>query len=207
MALSSPRRLSDALQQKVRKMEKLPVILIDNPDQLSMQGEADFYRKLGHPVEVCVGPEKEGGCPLLRGEPCTLVEDADGVIFQLDLDVPQNRRLLSKYVTYFGRIGVPIRVVVKEEQKERWAKLLGLVQVWTSPVTVGKLDGFSSEVEYGWEQAPRPRPKSGASLVAAFPTSAPGYSFRSPQNYSTEPLDPAFPPKTISTSEKSGRGK
>lgn len=142
-------------------MEKTPVILIDNPDQKSMEREADFYRKLGHPVELCIGPGKELGCPLIRGEQCALVENADGVIFQLDLDVAENRRVLSKYITYFDELGVPIRVVVTPEQKLRWAKLLSLVEVWTTPVTVGKLDGFSSEVEYGWEQTTKPRPSSG----------------------------------------------
>lgn len=142
-------------------MGKAPVILIDNPDQSSMQKEADFYRKLGHPVELCDGPEKEGGCPMLRGDPCPLVENADGVIFQLDLDLPHHRRLLSKYIMYFDGVGVPVRVVVTTAQKERWAKLLKLVEVWTTPVTVGKLDGFASETEYGWDQAPKPRPSSG----------------------------------------------
>ena len=141
-------------------MARPPVILIDNPDQGSMERQADFYRKLGHSIDLCIGPEKEGGCPLFEGESCPLVEDADGVIFQLDIDVPRNRSLLAKYITYFDNLGVPVRVVVSPEQKQRWAKLLSLVEVWTTPVTVGKLDGFASEVEYGWEQTPKPRPSS-----------------------------------------------
>ena len=142
-------------------MPKPPVILLDNPDWREMEDQADFYRNLGHEVELCIGPRKEGGCPLLTGAACPLVENAEGVIFQLDLDLPEHRRLLSKYIRYFDNVGVPVRVVVTPEQKERWANLLKLVEVWTTPVTVSKLDGFSSEVEYGWEQAPRPRPTSG----------------------------------------------
>ena len=135
-------------------MGRPPVILIDNPDPGSMEEEADFYRKLGHPTEVCAGPQKQGGCPLLEGRSCPLVEDAEGVIFHLDLDLPENRRLLSKYITYFDDLGVPVRVVVTPEQKQRWAKLLSLVEVWTAPVNISKLDGFSSEVEFGWERKP-----------------------------------------------------
>lgn len=142
-------------------MAKPPVILLDNPDLKTTEKQADFYRKLGHEVELCIGPEREGGCPLLIGAACPLVENADGVVFQLDLDLPDHRRLLSKYIKYFDNVGVPVRVVVTPEQKERWAKLLKLVEVWTTPVTVGKLDGFSAEVEHGWEQAPKPRPTSG----------------------------------------------
>jgi hypothetical protein len=139
-------------------MDKVPVILIDNPNQNGLEKEAQFFRDLGHDVEMCLGPEKEGGCPLLRGEPCPLVEEADGVIFQLDLDQAGNRRLLSKYIRYYGRLGVPVKVVATPEQEKRWAKLLSLTEVWKVPVTVSKLDGFSSETEYGWEQAPKPRP-------------------------------------------------
>lgn len=141
-------------------MSRLPVVLIDNPDQPSMTKQADFYAKLGHPVELCVGPEKEEGCPLLRGDSCPLVENADGVIFELNLDVPKNRRLLSKYIRYFDDLDIPVKVVVTAEQKRRWSKLLRLVEVWTSPVTVPMLDGFSSEVEHGWDQVSRPRPTS-----------------------------------------------
>ncbi|MGH9197748.1 MAG: hypothetical protein ACRD1T_18645 [Acidimicrobiia bacterium] len=142
-------------------MDKAPVILIASPDHVSMDREADFYRRLGHPVEECLGPDsKEGGCPLLIGEACPLVEEADGVIFQLDLDVAENRRVLAKYINYFGKLGVPVRVMVRPQQKERWAKLLQLVEVWTAPVTVDKLDGFSSEVTYGWDEAPKPHPAS-----------------------------------------------
>lgn len=138
-------------------MTSLPVILIDSPDETSLEEEAKFYRDLGHPVEMCMGPEsREDGCPLLTGRPCPLVENADGVIFQLNLDVPENRQVLAKYISYFDDLGVPVRVVVTEEQKQRWAKLLNLVEVWTTPVTVDKLDGFSAEVESGWERAPKP---------------------------------------------------
>jgi hypothetical protein len=138
------------------------VILDVNPDGRALAREEDFLRKLDLPVETCYGPDREGGCPLLRGEACRKIEIADGVIFQLDLDQPRHRRLLAKYARYFEDQGVPIRAVVTSDQKARWANLLRLVDVWTPPIGVSKLDGFASEVEYGWERAPKElRPASG----------------------------------------------
>jgi hypothetical protein len=143
-------------------MRELPVILDVNPDSVAIDQERDFLEKIGHPILACRGPDADQvGCPILRGERCALLEQADGVIFQLDLDDPRHRRLLVKYIEYFDQLEVPVRVVVTPEQKQRYAKLLRLVEVWTPPVNVGKLDGFSSEVDYGWEQAPKPRPASG----------------------------------------------
>lgn len=132
-----------------------PAILDVNPDGRALAREEDFLLKLGLPVQSCCGPDREGGCPLLRGESCPKIEGADGVIFQLDLDQPRHRRLLAKYVRYFDDQEVPIRVVVTPDQKVRWAKLLRLVEVWSPPVGVSKLDGFAAEVEYGWERVPK----------------------------------------------------
>lgn len=142
------------------KSTRTPKILDVNPDHRARRREVAFYENLEFPVEACCGPDTEGGCPLLRGEPCPKIETADGVIFQLDLDKADHRRLLAHYVQFFEGQGVPIRVVVTPEQKQKWAKLLSLVEVWTQPVSVSKLDGFASEVEYGWERAPKLVPGS-----------------------------------------------
>lgn len=141
-------------------MRTMPLILEVNPERHSMKADLEFLGKLGHPVVGCCGPGEEGGCPLLRGESCPKIEDADGVIFRLNLDSPEHRRLLSYYIRYFDALEVPIRAVVTPEQKAKYSKLLSMVEVWTHPVSGGMLDGFSAEVESGWAQAPHPRPSS-----------------------------------------------
>lgn len=121
-----------------------PVVLDVNPDPDALDWEQDFLGRLDIPVTRCCGPDAIGGCPLLRGERCTKIEGADGVIFQLDLDRTDHRQILAKYVRL---LDVPIRVVVSPEQKKRWARLLDHVEVFVPPVGPAKLDGFAAEVE------------------------------------------------------------
>lgn len=120
------------------------VILDVNPDSYELDWEQDFLSRIETLVVSCCGPDTQGGCPLLRGEPCAKIEVADGVLFQLDLDRAEHRRLLAKYVRL---LDVPIRVVVTQEQKQRWAHLLELVEVFTPPIGPAKLDAFAAEVE------------------------------------------------------------
>ncbi len=45
----------------------------------------DAFRDAGFAVTVCEGPaDVAGECPLVRGEPCSLVDEADVVLFDLD---------------------------------------------------------------------------------------------------------------------------
>lgn len=121
------------------------VILIDTLD-----GEGGFDRsileRLGHQVISCGGPEPKAVCPLLRGEGCDKFEAAHGVVFELDLDRPQHRAILDRYVR-LGATDLPIRVVVNAEQKARYRDLLAHVQVWDHAPTVADLDGFAAAVE------------------------------------------------------------
>ena len=121
-----------------------PVILDVNPEASALDWELDFLTRIETPVIGCCGPDAQGRCPLLRGEPCAKMEAADGVLFQLDLDSAEHRRILARYVK---QLDVPIRVVVTDDQKQRWAHLLELVEVFTPPIGPAKLDAFAAEVE------------------------------------------------------------
>ena len=123
---------------------RMPVILDVNPDPEALDWEQDFLTRIETSVIGCCGPDQVGGCPLLEGKPCAKIEAADGVLFQLDLDRPEHRRILAKYVRL---LDVPIRVVVSAEQQVRWARLLDLVEVFTPPIGPAKLDAFAAEVE------------------------------------------------------------
>jgi hypothetical protein len=108
--------------------------------------DREMLERLGHPVEVCNGPNVRTLCPLLGGHGCPKFEQAHGVVFALDLDRPQHRAIVHRY-RELGREDLPIRVVVRPGQAERYADLLGEVQVWTSEPTMADLDGFAAQVE------------------------------------------------------------
>lgn len=123
---------------------RTPVVLDVNPDPTALEWEQSFLTRLDVPTIACCGPETRGGCPLLVGEDCHKIRAADGVLFQLDLDRDDNRRILARYI---DTLDVPIHVVCTPEQKVRWAKLLERVEVFTPPVGPARLDGFAAEVE------------------------------------------------------------
>ena len=105
-----------------------------------------FLERIGHPVTTCSGPDPGTICPLLSGEGCTKFEDAHGIVFELDLDRPQHRAILEHYAE-LRQPELPIRVVVRPEQKVTYAALLADVEVWDHEPTVAELDGFAANVE------------------------------------------------------------
>ena len=106
--------------------------------------DQSMLERLGHHVTVCNGPQGEL-CPLLGGEGCDKFEQAHGIVFELDLDTEQHRAIVQRYRELASDI--PIRVVVTPAQAERYADLLGEVEVWNHDPTVADLDGFACEVE------------------------------------------------------------
>ena len=107
--------------------------------------DRDFLEKLGHPVLVCHGPEIGHACPILKGH-CAMVEAAHGVVFQLDLLRPQHRAILKRAKEVLAD-DIPIGVVVRGGQREKYRDLLAGVQIWEAEPTVSELDGFAAEVE------------------------------------------------------------
>jgi hypothetical protein len=119
-------------------------------DVLAEDGEFDrsMLERLGHPVVTCSGPEAHQLCPLLGGSGCTKFEEAHGIVFELDLDRPQHRAIVQRY-RELARPDLPIRVVVRPDQQERYADELADVQIWDHAPTAADLDGFAAEVEAG----------------------------------------------------------
>ena len=122
---------------------RAPLILDVNPDPAALEWEQEWLTRSGLPVVTCCGPETQGGCPLLQNRRCPKIDGADGVIFQLDLDRPEHRGILSAYTR---ELEVPIRVVALAAQQGRWADLLQSVELFTPPVGPAKLDAFAAEV-------------------------------------------------------------
>ncbi len=107
---------------------------------------SEFMENLGHPVMVCHGPSEGTICPILTEEGCALAEEAHGVVFELDLDCDQHRTILQTYKTKL-RSDVPIGVVVKPGQADRYATLLAGVKVWDHIPAAGDLDGLAARVD------------------------------------------------------------
>lgn len=125
-------------------MENRPgKILIDVVDERPL-GD---LTALGHPVMVCHGPHEGAPCPLLEDGKCSLSESADGVVFALDMDKPEHRKILETYRSHL-REDVPIAVALKSpDQAERYADEVKGLRVWMHEPAVGDLDALAAEVE------------------------------------------------------------
>jgi len=119
-------------------------ILIDSPGDVTFDRE--FLEKQGHPVLTCGGPGEKGRCPILEGEHCDKLDAAHGVIFELDLDRERHRLVLERYLEILPE-GMPLQVMVKPGQHERYADLLDRVPTWAHEPSAGELDGFAAQVE------------------------------------------------------------
>ena len=60
-------------------------LLVESPDPVVAVSDFDAYHRAGFDVTVCEGPgDDTTDCPVVRGEPCPLVTEADVVLFDLD---------------------------------------------------------------------------------------------------------------------------
>ncbi len=121
-------------------------ILIDSETDGDGEFDRAFLERLGHEVVVCHGPEHGALCPLLAGTGCEFVDNAHGIVFALDLDRPQHQSILQRYREVVAD-DVPIHVVVRPGQRERYAEMLGAFQVWEHDPSVADLDGLAAEIE------------------------------------------------------------
>ena len=124
----------------------LGVVLLDVVPGAGGVFEASFLDKVGHPVQVCHGPAPDATCPLVASETCDMFEMAHGIVFELDLDRPEHRAIVERYRVLAGP-EMPIRIVVRPGQAERYQDLVSQFEVWSHEPTVADLDGFAAEVE------------------------------------------------------------
>jgi hypothetical protein len=108
--------------------------------------DRQFLEQLGHRVMVCNGPADGSLCPILTGEGCELAANAHGIVFELDLDNPQHRAILTEYKASL-KSDVPIRVVVSPVQAAQYPELLEGIKVLDHSPAVGDLDALSAEVD------------------------------------------------------------
>jgi hypothetical protein len=122
------------------------VVLLDVTPGAEEAFDASFLEDTGHPVLVCHGPEVKHLCPLLGSAGCPQFDTAHGIVFALDLDRPQHRAIVRRY-RQLARPDMPIRVVVRPGQAERYPEVLKDVEIWTHEPNAADLDGFAAEVE------------------------------------------------------------
>jgi hypothetical protein len=71
-------------------------LLVESPDPVMAVAEFDAYRRAGFDVTVCEGPADDPGeCPVVHGEPCPLMAEADVVLFDLDGDPYRRAEVLA----------------------------------------------------------------------------------------------------------------
>ncbi len=122
------------------------LVLLDAPAGVG-HFEHRILEDMGHKVMLCHGPSHQAPCPVLEeGGTCDMVNTAHGVVFELDLDIEQHRRILRRYQEIV-RPDIPMRVVLQDGQAEKYADLLTGVEVWNHEPSAAELDAFSSRVE------------------------------------------------------------
>jgi hypothetical protein len=71
-------------------------LLVESPEPGIEISNFDAFRCAGFEVTLCQGPLDEASeCPVVRGEPCPLVAEADVVFFDLDSDPPRRSEVLA----------------------------------------------------------------------------------------------------------------
>jgi hypothetical protein len=121
------------------------VILVDTTSPVDEAFDVSFLERNDHRVLVCHGPAPGKECPLLCGEECELFSKAHGIMFQLDLDLPEHVAILERYQDL--RPDMPIRLVVRPDQAERYRDVLAGFEVLMHEPSAADLDGFAAEVE------------------------------------------------------------
>jgi hypothetical protein len=121
-------------------------VLLDVLPGVDSDFDESFLARNGLSVSVCSGPGDSESCPLVEGHGCRKFEEANGVVFALDLDRLEHRAVIERYQE-LARDGTPIRVVLSPEQADRYRDELKGVEVWTHEPTAAELDGFAARIE------------------------------------------------------------
>lgn len=90
-------------------------VVIENADPAAAHAQAAALTAAGYVTTVCAGPASLPGgvCPAVDGTGCALLDDADVVVHDLDLNVPANRDVLTRL-----RHGYPDLAVVLEVSED-----------------------------------------------------------------------------------------
>lgn len=96
-------------------LERRRRVLIENPHADAALAQATALEKAGFEASVCMGPEHQTSrCWLLESGSCPLADDADVIVFDLDLEDPTDRAVLRALARRYP--GKPVVAEVSEEE-------------------------------------------------------------------------------------------
>jgi len=103
-------------------------VLIEEPDGAMAWASELTLAARGYEVATCPGPEQiRGGCPLLRGVPCTLAAEADAIVVSVPLRGRFGGALLAAHRSARPAGSLCVQVAAPDEQ--RFADLLEGCQI------------------------------------------------------------------------------
>ena len=85
-------------------------VVIENPDAAAAHEQAAALTAAGYTTTVCAGPASLPGriCPAVDGTGCALLDDADVVVHDLDLDDPASRDVLTRLRHSYPHLAVVV---------------------------------------------------------------------------------------------------
>jgi hypothetical protein len=83
-------------------------VVVENEDAMWQWAATNVLETAGYDVACCSGPHHlpRGRCPLVAGDRCSLVDEADVVVSGLGITDPANRAVLTALRTHRSQIPV-----------------------------------------------------------------------------------------------------
>lgn len=100
-----------------------PRVVIASRRWAAAEAQSAALHDAGLDPLVCTGPTPDGGaCPLLAGEACPVLVDADAVVYDLDLDGEGDRAILQALLREHA--GLPVITERTRDEVRRHADVL-----------------------------------------------------------------------------------
>lgn len=125
-------------------------VLVECPPAGSPTVAAEVIRRAGYLVRVCEGPDRRHPCPMVRGEGCPLVDEADVVVNLMNSDTFRRQEVLGAVTARRHPPAVVAEVAEPALQRRRLSGHPGFdpdrVMVVQSPMNRERLLGSLREV-------------------------------------------------------------
>jgi hypothetical protein len=106
------------------KEQRRPRLLIETPREEWATADVGLFEAAEFEVQVCPGPDRHE-CPLLEYRSCSLLDEADVMLYDLDLDDEVDRTVLARIRASYPQLPV-VAELTTEEQREHARDLDGV---------------------------------------------------------------------------------